>query len=1003
MNHFSKTLVLLTFLMLGTASGLQSQSAYFWADGKKLDLFEDRTSVFVHFEGPVVEDFLVGMLTAKPEVKSVEYFPYRNRAVIQFNQAQSGSADELAGRLGLQSFTVHSAHYGYTLDDGFQMWLTHQVVLRMKPGMDWFLLTPYMDADKVRFYDESYGNIRFQLDDITEVVELANAIQQSGLVEYCHPDFYAPITHYQTDPLYPQQFQMHNTGQTIDGFAGVNDIDIDAPEAWAITTGSASVIVGVIDDGVENHEDMNNSSGGSRIIGGNTPLNGGNGAPNSSGAHGQACAGIIGASHNTLGVAGAAPQSQFLTVNIFAGSETATDIANGINWAVNNGSWVLSNSWGYTSCTASFSVLTTAINNAASSGRGGLGCVVVFASGNGSKNCVDYPANLASVIAVGAVTNQGVRSSYSNYGSDLDIMAPSNGAAGVRTTDRMGTPGYNSTNYTNTFGGTSAACPAVAGVAALTLAVNNNLTGTQVKSILETTATDMGPSGWDSEYGNGRVNAYEAVLCAQNGGNCAPPPPPPPAYCASQGNDASFEWIAQFVMGGFTNNSGSAGYSNFTGLTVSANQGSSYSVSISPGFSSSTYNEYYKIWIDFNQDLDFTDAGEEVFSAGPSTTTVTGTVTIPSGVLTGNTRMRVSMKYNAFQTSCEIFAYGEVEDYTINISGSAPTCNTPGGLSTSGITSSGATASWSAVTGAASYNLRYRPVGGSYTQVNNIGGTSYNITGLNASTSYEWSVQTNCTNGLSSNWSANATFTTLAPPSNNYCSAGGTNANDEWIDLVQIGTINNVTGSNGGYADFTSQSVSLVRGTNNTIYFSKGSPNSDYGYWRVYVDWNQDGDFADSGEREISGRSRSNGTLSGTISVPSTAALGTTRMRVMMKYGSYPSYCETYTWGETEDYTINVVASGSNGPQPSFTFGEVLDDQVSVSPNPAFDAAYVQIDVQSPIQQAFLADMNGRMIRPLQAVPGRQEIEVASLPEGMYLIVVQTDVGVITTRMVKVN
>jgi subtilisin family serine protease len=1003
MRRFTNMLVLLACLASWT--GLQAQNTHYWSDGILHPLFEDRSSVMIHFSEPVAQEAFVEALRTQPGVESADFFSIRNRAVVRFHAQQAGQAADLLSRLGLQDFPVRSIHYGLALEDDFRMWLTHNIVFKMKPGVDWFLLMPYMNGAASRFFDEAYGNIRMELDDLGKVVAVANAIEKSGLVEFCHPDFYAPITHY-SDPLYPQQFQMHNTGQTIDGFAGVNDIDIDGPEAWAITTGSSSVIVAVIDDGVENHEDMNDANGVSRVIGGNTPLNGGNGAPISNGAHGQACAGIIGASHNSLGVKGAAPQSRFLTVNIFAGSETPTDIANGINWAVNNGAWVLSNSWGYTSCTVNYSVLTNAINSAASSGRGGLGCVVVFASGNGSKNCVDYPAYLESVIAVGAVTNQGVRSSYSNYGSALDVVAPSNGAAGVRTTDRMGSPGYNSGNYTNTFGGTSAACPAVAGVAALALAVNNSLTGPQVKSIIETTADDMGPSGFDVQYGYGRANAHQAVLCAQNGGSCTPPPPPPPSYCASQGNNATFEWIANFTMGAFSNSSGSAGYTDFTALTVNAAQGSAYSVSISPGFSSSTYNEYYKIWIDFNQDMDFDDPGEEVFSAGPSTTTVNGTVTIPTSALTGNTRMRVSMKYNAFQTPCEIFAYGEVEDYTINISGSAPTCDAPTGLNTTNITSSGATASWGAVTGATNYELRYRIVGGSYTQVNGIGGTSYNITGLSASTNYEWSVRTNCSNGLTSNWSANATFTTSAPPSNNYCNAGGTNANNEWIDLVQMTGFNNVTGSNGGYADFTNLTGNVTRGASTTVNFSKGSPNTNWGYWRIYVDWNQDGDFTDSGELMVSGRSRSNGTLSATFTVPSGATLGNTRMRVMMKNNAYPTSCEVYARGETEDYTLNVAASAGSGPGQSFTFVSGInggDDLISVMPNPVRDVAFLTLDLESPIQQAYIADLTGRVLQPLSIQPGRQEFSVEGLAEGVYLVVVRTDEGVYSTRLVKVN
>ena len=128
------------------------------------------------------------------------------------------------------------------------------------------------------------------------------------------------------------------------------------------------------------------------------------------------------------------------------------------------------------------------------------------------------------MIAVGAITNTGVRSSYSNQGSALDISAPSNGGSqSVYTTDRVGSQGYSSSNYTSTFGGTSAACPLVSGVAALVLSVNGSLSSSEVQSILETTATDMGTAGFDVQFGHGRVDADDALLAAQGnpggGGN----------------------------------------------------------------------------------------------------------------------------------------------------------------------------------------------------------------------------------------------------------------------------------------------------------------------------------------------------------------------------------------------------------------------------------------------------------------------------------------------------
>ncbi len=136
-------------------------------------------------------------------------------------------------------------------------------------------------------------------------------------------------------------------------------------------------------------------------------------------------------------------------------------------------------------------------------------------------------------------------------------------------------------------------------------------------------------------------------------------------YCASQGNNFSQEWISRVAFNTFSNPSGAAGYTNFTNLSIPMTPGASVSVSLTPGFSASTYREFWRVWIDYNKDGDFIDAGETVFAPAGSKTTVNGNFTVPAGV-TGTTRMRVSMKYGAAATSCEVFGYGEVEDYTVS-------------------------------------------------------------------------------------------------------------------------------------------------------------------------------------------------------------------------------------------------------------------------------------------------------------------------------------------------
>ncbi len=140
-------------------------------------------------------------------------------------------------------------------------------------------------------------------------------------------------------------------------------------------------------------------------------------------------------------------------------------------------------------------------------------------------------------------------------------------------------------------------------------------------------------------------------------------------YCASQGNSVVDELIQRVQFNTINNPStGGTGYTNFTAISTNVTRGSAYTITITPQWTGTVYSEGYAVWIDYNIDGDFTDAGELVFSRTASKTTpVSGTITIPASALTGSTRMRVSMKYNGVPTSCETFSYGQVEDYTVNI------------------------------------------------------------------------------------------------------------------------------------------------------------------------------------------------------------------------------------------------------------------------------------------------------------------------------------------------
>jgi len=147
------------------------------------------------------------------------------------------------------------------------------------------------------------------------------------------------------------------------------------------------------------------------------------------------------------------------------------------------------------------------------------------------------------------------------------------------------------------------------------------------------------------------------------------------AYCTSQGNTTTDEKIGKVVFGTISNTStGTAGYENFTALSTNVVVGTSNTITITPNWTSTVYSEGYAVWIDYNQNGLFTDAGELVWSKAASTTTpVSGTFTIPASATLGATRMRVSMKYNAIPAACGAFTYGQVEDYSVTIAATALT------------------------------------------------------------------------------------------------------------------------------------------------------------------------------------------------------------------------------------------------------------------------------------------------------------------------------------------
>jgi bacillolysin len=370
----------------------------------------------------------------------------------------------------------------------------------------------------------------------------------------------------------------------------------------------------------------------------------------------------------------------------------------------------------------------------------------------------------------------------------------------------------------------------------------------------------------------------------------------------------------------------------------------------------------------------------------------------------------VSMKYNGAPSQCETFQYGEVEDYTVHIK-EAATCAVPGSLAASNITETSATLSWGAVSGAASYDVRIKATNATTWSTFNRTTTSLGITGLQAGTAYEFQVRTNCS-GSSSTYSASTTFTTAAPAVS-YCASKGNNATQEWIARVRLASIDNTTASNGGYADFTNLSTDLKPGTSYTVFVTPGFAGSSYReYWKVWIDYNGNGSFDDAGELVLNRNASNTNTQSATFTVPAGAKLGKTRMRVSMKYNATQTSCETFAYGEVEDYSINITNSTTSAlaalTEATTSFEAPLS-QLTIFPNPARDAAFIEASLAEHDGATSLQvfDLQGKVIYSKDLGTGvsqvSERIDLSAHPSGMYHVKIISGNNSISKKLVLIR
>lgn len=682
------------------------------------------------------------------------------------------------------------------------------------------------------------------------------------------------------DAQFNQQWQYINTGQS----GGTPGADIDADLAWDVTTGGLTpegdtIVVCVIDGGYDiDHDDLepniwhnyaeipnngvdDDNNGYVDDFGGwNTGTQSDNVTNNP--WHGTSVAGIVGAKgNNGIGVAGVNWDVKLMLIS--GGSGVESEVLEAYSYPLTfrkkynetngeEGAFVVSTnaSWGVDGGQPEDAPLWCAFYDT----LGVHGILNAGATINGNQNVDtfgDLPTGCSSeyLVTVTNMNHDDVKVTGAGYGlTTIDL-----GAFGA------GTWTLENGNTYDSFGGTSGATPHVAGtIALLYSAPCSNLTAlakadpaaaaAQVRDyILE--GVDPNASLDGITVTGGRLNMNNSMqMLMENCGPC----PAPSGLAATEVIDtlANLSWVS-------------------TGNAL-------------------------------NDTLNWRVAGSEEWN-------VVADATSPyelSG-LTGCTTYEFQVISNCDTVSSE---YSAIFSFMTD-----GCCDAPEGFTISNVSDSGATATWNSVLAAESYNVQYQSPGTAGWVVVNTTETTFNFTDLAPCENYEVQIQTVCADGATE-FTESLFFLTMgcgACIDMEYCAAPDLDASEEWIQTVVINTINNDSGPNDNYGDFTG-AMSTEMATNNTydVSLTPGYAGQSYSeYFTIWIDFNQDGDFEDVGESVFESYDVSDVTT-GTITIPDGTPVGLTRLRVGMLYNAPGDPCSAPSgnaYGETEDYCVMIV------------------------------------------------------------------------------------------------
>ncbi|WP_104735973.1 S8 family serine peptidase [Hanstruepera ponticola] len=543
-----KLVLVITLLTLTTVSIFAQSNYYYYYKGGKVFLNLDKSSLYINTDNTFLKSSVDNQNLLDYNLKT-ESSPINGEinkwSIIDFATIPTDIEYYQKINTIKSVSTVNVVAPSFTTMTGKRIVLSRHFFVKLKQASDLNLLQQKASENNILIKGQNpfmplWYTLVCTKHTLENSLDIANQFHESNFFETAIPNFISrqnqlnldaaeePSNSASTcvnDSYFGNQWNLENTGQVVSTNPTINavaGIDINACDAWTLTTGNSSINIAVLDSGVDlNHPDLINA------INDTSPSI-------FDWFHGTACAGIIGATqNNTIGVSGISPDCKVMSIYISLFDQES--IANGVNWAWENGADVLNNSW---KTFTQSDLVDEAYENALTQGRNGKGSIIVFSSGNNEGLITEYPANLDErFIVVGAISPCGERANPNScdqqdswgsaYGIELDVIAP---GVFIPTTDISGTDGLDNGDYILTFNATSSAAPHVTAIAGLILSVNPCLTNIEVNNIIESTAQKVNenapysyqnhperPNGtWNNEMGYGLVDAHAAVVMAQS-------------------------------------------------------------------------------------------------------------------------------------------------------------------------------------------------------------------------------------------------------------------------------------------------------------------------------------------------------------------------------------------------------------------------------------------------------------------------------------------------------